>query len=193
MAVLKIITEPDPRFATISPRLREKSARIDTIDASVRKLAADMMETMFEANGVGLAAPQVGIYKRLIVIHVPAGYEDEEDPEISLQLVNPEILKAGGRELGIEGCLSFPDMIGEVPRYATVNVRAQDLEGNTLRIKTRGILARALQHEIDHLDGVLFFDRMDDWTTLGYPPRPEDRQEEPTPETDEATAPSMAD
>jgi peptide deformylase len=192
MALLKIITEPDPRFATISPRLRQKSERIDAIDASVRKLAADMLETMFEANGVGLAAPQIGIYKRLVVIHIPAGYEDEDDPEITLELVNPEILKAGGRELGIEGCLSFPDMIGEVPRYATVNVRAQDLAGNTIRIKTRGILARALQHEIDHLDGVLFFDRMDDWSTLGYPPRSEDGHETPE-EAEEVTTPSMAD
>jgi peptide deformylase len=193
MAILKIITEPDPRFAQLSPRLRQKSARIEKIDDEVRALAADLLETMFDANGVGLAAPQVGIYKRLIVIHVPAGYDNEDDPEVTLQLVNPEILKAGGREVGIEGCLSFPDMIGEVPRYATVNVRAQDLEGNTLRIKTRGILARVLQHEIDHLDGVLFIDRMDDWTTLGYPPRPEDRHEEPETETAEVTAPSMAD
>lgn len=174
MALLKLITEPDPRFASISDRLRHKSARIDNIDASVRTLASNMFETMMHERGVGLAAPQVGVLKRLVVIHVPAGYDDEDDSEISLTLINPEIIKAGGREYGIEGCLSFPDLVGEVPRYTSVTARAQDIEGNTLRIKVRGSLARVLQHEIDHLDGVLYFDRMDDWSTLGYlPDKPE--------------------
>lgn len=170
MALLDLITEPDPRYATISNRLRQKSARVEHIDESIRTLATDMFETMMHERGVGLAAPQIGELQRLIVIFVPAGYEHEDDPDISLTLVNPEIMKAGGRDYGIEGCLSFPDLVGEVPRYTSINVRAQDLHGNTLRIKSRGNLARVLQHEIDHLDGILYFDRMDDWTTLGYLP-----------------------
>jgi peptide deformylase len=174
MALLDLIIEPDPRYATISDRLRHKSERITNVDDSIRTLAIDMFETMLHERGVGLAAPQIGVLKRLIVIHVPAGYEHEDDPDISLMLINPEVIKAGGRDYGIEGCLSFPDLIGEVPRYTSLTVRAQDLEGNTLRIKARGNLARVLQHEIDHLDGVLYFDRMDDWTTLGYLPDRED-------------------
>src|SRR6187401_700715 len=102
MAPLKIIIEPDPRYGTVSPRLRQKSLPIETIDDSVRKLARDMFETLMDANGVGLAAPQVGIYKRLIVIYLPAGYDDEDDPEINLALVNPEIQRAGGREWDAE-------------------------------------------------------------------------------------------
>jgi peptide deformylase len=181
MPTLKIITEPDPRYGEVSQRLRQKSERIDQIDDSVRQLAADMLETMFEAEGVGLAAPQVGILKRLLVLHLPACYEHDDDPEVTLALVNPEIVKAGGRDAAYEGCLSFPDLIGQVPRYATVNVRAQDLDGNTIRIKARGILARVLQHEIDHLDGILFFDRMEDWSTLGYPRPAEDAEEATAP------------
>ena len=149
MARLDLIIEPDPRYATISDRLRQKSARIEDIDDSIHTLAADMFETMAIERGVGLAAPQVGVLKRLIVIFVPAGYEHEDDPDISLELVNPELMKAGGRDYGIEGCLSFPDLIGEVPRYTSINVRAQDLEGNTLRIRARGSLARVLQHILE--------------------------------------------
>jgi peptide deformylase len=171
MAPLKIIIEPDPRYGTVSPRLRQKSLPIETIDDSVRKLARDMFETLMEANGVGLAAPQVGIYKRLIVIYLPAGYDDEDDPEINLALVNPEIQRAGGREWDAEGCLSFPDLYGDVQRYASVTVRSQNIEGNSLKIKARGLLARVLQHEIDHLDGILYFDRMEDYSTLRYPTR----------------------
>ncbi|HUG16592.1 MAG TPA: peptide deformylase [Thermomicrobiales bacterium] len=187
MALLDLITEPDPRYATISDRLRQKSERIDRIDESLRALAGDMFDTMMHERGVGLAAPQVGVRKRLVVIHVPAGFEQEDDPDLSLTLINPEVMKAGGREYGIEGCLSFPDLVGEVPRYSSVNVRALNLEGKTLRIRARGNLARVLQHEIDHLDGVLYFDRMDDWTTLGYL---QDRTDDAT---DPATAGELAD
>jgi peptide deformylase len=191
MAILNIITEPDPRFGTVSPRLRQKSKPVERIDDALHKLAGDMFETMIEANGVGLAAPQVGVYERLIVIHLPEDYDQEGDPEVRLMLVNPEIARAGGREVAPEGCLSFPELAGEVPRYASVTVRAKNVDGKDVRIKTRGLLARVLQHEIDHLDGVLFFDRMDDWSTLGYPPpAPEDGD----PATHEpATAPSRAD
>jgi peptide deformylase len=161
MALLRIIVEPDPRYGVVSQRLRQKSQKIERIDEATRKLATDMHETMMAASGVGLAAPQVGILQRLIVIHVPAGTEYEDDPEINLTLVNPEIQRAGGQELGAEGCLSFPDLWGDVSRYTSITVRAQDIDGKTLKIKARGFLARVLQHEIDHLDGVLFFDRME--------------------------------
>ncbi|MDQ3548581.1 MAG: peptide deformylase [Chloroflexota bacterium] len=171
MPALKIIIEPDPRHGTISQRLRKKSLPVETIDDGVRSLARDMFATLMDASGVGLAAPQVGIYKRLIVVYLPAGYDNEDDPEISLALVNPEIQRAGGRNVEAEGCLSFPDLYGDVQRYANVTVRTQDIDGNTLKIKARGLLARVLQHEIDHLDGILYFDRMEDYSSLRYPTR----------------------
>ena len=179
MARLKVITEPDPRYATISPRLRQQSEPVTSFDDGLRKLTEDMHETMDLEHGVGLAAPQVGILQRVIVIHVPEDYGEEGQPEQRLSLVNPEIIKAGGSELDFEGCLSFPDLTGEVPRYKWVNVRAQDVTGKPMRFKARGILARILQHEIDHLDGILFFDRMEDWSTLGYPSREEVEEGEP--------------
>ena len=169
MASLKIITEPDPRYGTLSPRLRQKAARIDAIDADLKRFALDMFDAMMRANGVGLAGPQVGVLRRLVVISLPADDEDDDAPEINLLLVNPEVVKAGGKDIGPEGCLSFPDLVGDVQRYATVVVRATDIEGQELRIKARGMLARVLQHEIDHLDGILFFDRMQDWSSLRYP------------------------
>lgn len=168
MTILPVIIEPDPRYAKLSDRLRQRTTRIDTITPEIVRLALDMHETMHAEHGVGLAAPQVGYGIRLIVVHVPEGYQEADVSELSLTLVNPEIIKAGGREWGVEGCLSFPELIGEVERYGWVNVKAQDIDGKPLRIKARGVLARILQHEIDHLDGVLFFDRMDDWSTLGY-------------------------
>jgi peptide deformylase len=168
LPTLPIIIETDPRQAKPSNRLRQRSERIATITPDIAQLAADMHETMHVEHGVGLAAPQVGHLIRLIVIHVPEGYQEPDIDELSLTLINPEIIKAGGREWGVEGCLSFPELIGDVERYAWVNVKAQDIEGKPLRIKARGVLARILQHEIDHLDGVLFFDRMEDWSTLGY-------------------------
>jgi len=168
MALLKIVIEPDPRFSRPSQRLRQKSTRIERIDDATRTLAADMFETMMAANGVGLAAPQVGILQRMVVIHVPAGSEYEDDPEINLTLINPEIQRAGGQELGAEGCLSFPDLWGDVPRYTSVTLKAQDVDGTTHKIKARGFLARVIQHEIDHLDGVLFFDRMEDVASLHH-------------------------
>lgn len=179
MARLKVITEPDPRIADPSNRLRQKSEPVTVVDDRMRTLAADMHATMVEERGVGLAAPQVGILKRLVVIHVPEGYDDEEDPEQTLTLINPEIVKAGGSEFDFEGCLSFPDLIGEVPRYRWVNVKSLDEDGKARRFRARGILARIIQHEIDHLDGILFFDRMEDWSTLSYPSKEEAEEHEP--------------
>jgi peptide deformylase len=173
MAVLTIITEGDPR-------LRQKAVRIKSIDDGLRRLARDMWDTLQAANGVGLAAPQVGVLRRLIIVHIPAGFEHEDDPEIKLTLVNPEIVKASGRQVGPEGCLSIPGWVGDVPRAMHVTVKARDLDDREVRIKASGFLARVLQHEIDHLDGILFVDRVEDRSTLRY--IPEDEEEVAAPQ-----------
>lgn len=170
MAILEIVLEGDPR-------LRQKATKIRQVDQSLRKLAQDMHETMLDAPGVGLAAPQVGVSRRLIVVHVPKGYEHEDDPEVTLSLVNPEIVKAQGREIGLEGCLSIPGWVGEVPRFDAITVKAMDLDNRDVRIKAQGYTARVLQHEIDHLDGILFVDRVEDKSTLR--PVPEDEELDP--------------
>lgn len=159
MAVLKIRFEGDPI-------LRQKATKLPKVDESVRKLADDMWETMHEAHGVGLAAPQIGLARRLIVIHVPEDYDEEGDPEYSFRLANPEIVKSYGESVGTEGCLSIPGWIGEVPRAEAVTVKAIDMNNRPIRIKAVGQLAVVLQHEIDHLDGILFTDRMEDKSTF---------------------------
>jgi len=159
MAILDIILEGDPR-------LRQKATKIRAVDDSLRRLAADMHETMLKAPGVGLAAPQVGITRRLIDVHVPENYDHEGDPATTLTLVNPEIVKAQGRVVGQEGCLSIPGWIGEVPRSDAITVKASGLDNRPVRIKARDYVARVLQHEIDHLDGILFIDRVEDASSL---------------------------
>ena len=159
MAILDILLEGDPR-------LRQKATKIRTVDDALRRLAADMHETMRAAPGVGLAAPQVGVLRRLIVVHVPENYEQEGDAATTLSLVNPEIIKAQGCAVGIEGCLSIPGWIGEVPRAEQITVKAIDLDNRSVRLKVRGWVARVLQHEIDHLDGILYVDRVEDKSTL---------------------------
>jgi peptide deformylase len=159
MALLDILLEGDPR-------LRQKALRVRNVDDSLRRLAADMHETMMEAPGVGLAAPQVGILRRLIWVHVPENIHDEGEPELSIALVNPEIVKAHGRTLGYEGCLSIPGWTAEVPRAEVVTVKGMGLDNRLVRVKARGWGARVLQHEIDHLDGILFFDRVEDKSTI---------------------------
>jgi|SRR5579884_2092737 len=159
MAVLEIVLEGDAR-------LRQKATKIRNVDAGLRKLAADMRETMLDAQGVGLAAPQIGVMRRLIVVHLPAGYEEEGASEQNLTLVNPEIVRSQGRAVAAEGCLSIPGWVGDVPRFETVTVKGLDLDNKNVRIKARGYLARVLQHEIDHLDGILFVDRVEDKSTL---------------------------
>lgn len=161
MAVMKIITEEDSR-------LREKSIKVRKVDDELRRFASSMRETMDSAKGVGLAAPQVGILRRIIVVGVPAGMDHEDDPAVDLALVNPEIVRASGRQVGPEGCLSIPYWVGDVPRWMNVTVKARDLDDKEVRIKARGYLARVLQHEIDHLDGVLFIDRIEDRSTLRH-------------------------
>jgi peptide deformylase len=153
MAHLEMRYEPDPI-------LREKAKRIKTFDANLRKLASDMFETMHSHSGVGLAGPQIGQPIRLLVAeYVPDPKEEERGFKVAL--CNPEIVKASEEmEDGIEGCLSIPGWIGEVPRHASVTVKAQTPEGKEVRIKADHYYARVLQHEIDHLNGVLFTDRV---------------------------------
>ncbi len=153
MAIRKIYTSEDPV-------LRTKAKKVKKIDETTQKLIDDMIETMLEAPGVGLAAPQVGVSLRVLVIETP---EDEDDPQggTKLQLINPEILKADGEQFGEEGCLSIPGYVGMVKRNMNVTVRALNRKGKEIKIKATGFLARVLQHEIDHLDGVLFTDRLE--------------------------------
>lgn len=146
------------------PILRQKAKRVTNFGPSLENLVQDMLDTMHAANGLGLAAPQIGIPLRLLVIEMPAE-EDEEGKEIQPgQLYiycNPEIVKAHGEEEDEEGCLSVPGYVGTVKRAAVVVVKGQDLKGRPIRTKAQGLLARAFQHEIDHLDGKLFLDRVD--------------------------------
>jgi peptide deformylase len=155
MALLRILIEGDPR-------LREKATKIRSVDESLRKLAADMHETMDDAPGVGLAGPQVGVMRRIIVVHVPAEYDGEGEPDVRMTLLNPEIVKAHGEVIGQEGCLSIPNWVADVPRAEVVTVKAMNLDHKNIRFKAKGWLARVLQHEIDHLDGILFLDRVVD-------------------------------
>jgi peptide deformylase len=144
MAVLPIRTLPDPV-------LRRKTRRVTTIDKSVKKLVADMLETLHADEGrVGLAAPQVGVSLRVTVIGLP-----EEDDII---LINPEIVRRKGERLVSEGCLSVPGYYGELKRAEAVTAKGLDISGKPVRVRAEGLLAQALEHEIDHLDGKLYID-----------------------------------
>lgn len=147
MAVLEILKYPDPK-------LKKKSLTVEKIDEKVRRLVEDMAETMYAAPGVGLAAPQVGHLLRLAVIDVTPANQ----PKNLLVLINPEIVATEGECTWEEGCLSVPDYSEEIKRKEKVVVRCQTLEGETIEIPGEGLLAIALQHEIDHLNGVLFLD-----------------------------------
>jgi peptide deformylase len=153
MAIMKILIDGDPR-------LRQKATKVRQADDELRRIAGDMWETMTHADGVGLAGPQVGVMRRIITVHVAAGMEHEDDPEYRYILVNPEIVRGYGEVAALEGCLSIPGWAGEVVRRENVTVKATDLDNKPLRIKAHGYLARVLQHEIDHLDGILYTDRM---------------------------------
>jgi peptide deformylase len=152
MTIRKITTFP-------AEVLRKKAQPVKKFDNGLQTLVDDMVETMREAPGVGLAAPQVGISERVAVIEF--GHEDDEDiPKQLYVLVNPEIVKTSNEQVrGIEGCLSVPGLVGSVDRAKVVTVRAQDPQGKKLKIRAVGWLARIFQHEIDHLDGVLYTDR----------------------------------
>lgn len=136
------------------PVLREPTEEIDEVDDEIRRLAEEMFETMYAAEGIGLAAPQVGISLRLFVMDIR---DPDEEPRA---LINPVVLESSGSELAEEGCLSLPGLVGEVERAARIVVEATDLDGQRSRVEVSGLLARCIQHEIDHLDGVLFIDRL---------------------------------
>lgn len=131
--------------------LRKRARRVDKFDKRLRTLLDDMAQTMYKADGVGLAAPQVGILKRAVVVDVGDGL---------IELVNPEILKQEGGVVGVEGCLSVPGRRGTVERPERVLVRAQNRDGKTIELEAEGLLAVALCHEIDHLDGIVYVDKM---------------------------------
>lgn len=132
--------------------LRKKSRVVENIDEKITELLDDMYETMEIEDGVGIAAPQVGVLKRVIIAM---------DNKTPLRLINPEILESSGEDIDVEGCLSVPKRRGKVKRPTYVKVRAQNEKGETIIIEAKGYLARILSHEIDHLDGILFVDRME--------------------------------
>jgi len=138
------------------PVLRQKAAPVTEIDDTLRRLVADMRETMQAYHGVGLAANQVGVLQRVLVVAVPTS----ETESAQYTLVNPILSERSGSEIGEEGCLSIPGIYEDVKRAQSVRVRAQDENGQHLDFTAEGYLARAIQHEVDHLDGVLFLDRL---------------------------------
>ena len=145
MAIRRILTADEPI-------LRERTKKVSTFDASLRRLLADMLETMRDAPGVGLAANQVGVPLQVAVIEIEGKLTE---------LVNPEIVKSSGEQLDWEGCLSIPGYVAEVERAAKVTVKARDRHGRELRVKGEELFARALQHEIDHLNGRLYIDYLE--------------------------------
>lgn len=152
MALMKIISLPDPI-------LRRKAHRVTEFGKDFNNLVNDMIETMREAPGVGLAAPQVGVSQRIIVIEY-GDEEDEEAPKKLYIMANPEIVTTSEQVVaGIEACLSVPGLVGEVERYYGITVKGLNRKGKPIKIKAQGWLARVFQHEMDHLDGIVYTDR----------------------------------
>jgi len=161
MALREVVTIPDEV-------LRRKAHKVTNFDKDLSTLIDDMFETMRQAPGVGLAAPQVAISQRVIVVEYA---EEEEEKPKSFAVINPEIIKTSAEtEMGIEGCLSIPNLVGEVDRFSAIVVKGFNKQGKPVKIKTSGWLARIFQHEIDHLDGILFTDRA---TRIWQPPQEE--------------------
>jgi peptide deformylase len=170
-----------------SPVLRKKGERIESITAEIKKLIADMFETMEANHGVGLAAQQVGVAKQLTVIDVRAitdrpstleldGHPADVNKIMPLVLINPEIALSGEAVKAGEGCLSFPEIFADISRPGTVDVQALDAKGKPIAFRCGGLLARAVQHETDHLHGILFIDRMDKKTKAELQPELDDLQ-----------------
>ena len=161
MAVRPIRTLPDPV-------LQQKAKRVSSIDGSVQRLIDDMLETMPHAGGVGLAAPQIGVSLRVITLQVP-----DEEPMV---MINPEVVKRSGEREVSEGCLSVPGYVGEIKRSESVTVKGQDRHGKSIRFKATGLMAQALEHELDHLNGLLYLDHLESREDLHRiePPDPEE-------------------
>ena len=157
MAILPIVTVGDEDNEVLTSKAR----RVPKVDDTIRKLMDDMVDTMLDAPGVGLAAPQVGVPLRVIVLKV----ENQV-----YQLANPEMVRCEGEQTGFEGCLSVPGLIGEVTRCERVVAKGLNRHGKEVRIKGDGLLARAVQHEIDHLDGVLFTTKVNEGTLQKWDP-----------------------
>ncbi|TET86537.1 MAG: peptide deformylase [Dehalococcoidia bacterium] len=160
MAVLPLRFAPDPA-------LRQKAKRVRNMDESIKRLIDDMLETMPAVSGVGLAAPQVGVPLRVAVIGIP-----EEE---TIVLINPEIVKRSGERTVLEGCLSIPGYRGEIQRSVSVTVKGRDRQWKEVRLKANELLAQALEHEIDHLNGVLYIDHLDSPDNL-YQIEPEEER-----------------
>ena len=135
------------------PVLRQKAKRVSSIDSSIQQLIDDMVETMQQANGVGLAAPQVGVSLRVVVVQMPG-----EEP---IAIINPKIVKRAGEREVTEGCLSVPGYAGEIKRSVSVTVKGQDRQGKVIRLKATELMAEALEHELDHLNGILYVDHIE--------------------------------
>jgi peptide deformylase len=133
--------------------LRKKSKSVEVVDDKIKELVNDMIETMHQKDGVGLAAPQVGVLKRVVVIDL----YDDNGPYV---LINPEIIKEKGEQEVEEGCLSFPNKFAKIIRPAEVTVKALDINGKEYKLKGKGLLAQAISHELDHLEGILFVDKI---------------------------------
>lgn len=155
MAVREILTSEHPV-------LRHKAKKVKKIDASLQKLIDDMVETMEDAPGQGLAAPQIGVSLRVIVVDALPGEDDDDKVKpVKLQLINPEIVESRDEVVGEEGCLSIPGFVGNVKRAKFVTVKGLNRKGKETKLKASHNLARVLQHEIDHLDGILYTDRLE--------------------------------
>ncbi|MBM3181102.1 MAG: peptide deformylase [Chloroflexi bacterium] len=172
MALRQIVNLPEPI-------LRRKAKPVSKFDKDLQTLIDDMIETMREAPGVGLAAPQINISQQLAVVEYAENEDDEEEdneeapsrPKKLFVLINPEITKASEEKvIGVEGCLSIPGLLGEVERHKSVQVKALNRHGIPVKLKTEGWMARIFQHEIDHLNGVLFTDR----ATEVWVPKPDE-------------------
>ena len=162
MSELEILTVDNAQHLVV---LRSKAKNVQKVTPRLVAFAEQMLETMRQANGVGLAAPQVGVLQRLFVVELPEDEENDQPAETYI-LFNPEIVKGQGEQIGYEGCLSIPGYIGEVARRDLITVKGLDEKGKPVRIKAEGYLARVFQHEIDHLDGILYTDRLTDPATF---------------------------
>ncbi|MBI2862457.1 MAG: peptide deformylase [Chloroflexi bacterium] len=176
MAVLPILQLSNPAEEAI---LRQKAKRVSRLDGRLQRLIDDMLETMHDAHGVGLAAPQVGVSLRIIVIEIPSDYDGPHAGERHV-MYNPELVRTVGEWEPEEGCLSFPGYVANVKRSQKVVVKGRDRQGRELRVRAEALLAQAFQHEIDHLNGVLFLDHLESLDLLRRV-IPKTEQPEPAP------------